>query len=51
MKKELKIRIDELLYEQIIILSKKYGKSINKTVIDLLEKGYLKIIGDEYDGR
>ena len=35
------------LFERVRLLAKEYGISINKMMIKLIEKGYIKMIGDD----
>ena len=42
---EFHVRMDNNLFERIKLLSKKYHLSINDIVIELLELGYIKILG------
>lgn len=49
MKKEITIRFNKMLYNQILNIAEEYNLSINKTVIMLVEKGYFKLIKDEYN--
>lgn len=41
------IRMRNELFERVKILAKEYGLSINKMLIKLIEKGYLKMLGDD----
>ncbi len=45
--KRFNIRMRIELFERVKLLAKEYGLTTNKMMIRLIEKGYMKMIGDE----